>query len=245
MRYTGLNAAKLCTEYTVQAHAIRDGVEVVSQVETSSIKDYLAGVLADEGSTPAFRRLFADILNYGAAAQRAIGYHTDDLPNENLPAAAAAALTEFATQGEASATKTNSATGSGADLIDGVGLSYRVILSMQSRIRPGLSQEDAERLVLRVTDPTNETTLAEVPAACTGNTAITIANADYDQLGVRNLRDEYCYAMYLGDEPVTKTLTWSFEGYVKENRDAGGDALQLALLNATLIYGDSVINAVP
>ena len=79
--------------WSVAAKQMADAIEVVvvdengnavSEVYTSSVRDYAMKALAAATSTAKVKTMVVDMLNYGAAAQKYFGYNTSDLATDRL-----------------------------------------------------------------------------------------------------------------------------------------------------------------
>ena len=67
--------------YTISA--IKDGVEVITDIKTYSVREYCEAILNSDKSNE-MKNLAAQMLNYGAYSQIYFGYNADDLANKNL-----------------------------------------------------------------------------------------------------------------------------------------------------------------
>ncbi|MBQ9968786.1 MAG: hypothetical protein IJO88_08720, partial [Oscillospiraceae bacterium] len=94
--FTKHNSTYSLVSYRVAAKQMADAIEVVvvdengnavSEVYTSSVRDYAMKALAAATSTAKVKTMVVDMLNYGAAAQTYFGYNEKDLANKLLTAA--------------------------------------------------------------------------------------------------------------------------------------------------------------
>ena len=203
------------------------GAETVGEPVEGSIRDYLLELLTTREGGSALQTLAADLLNYGAAAQVYFDYDTEHLVNEGLDATQAAAMEQYATQGEAPAEKINSA--DGPTLFSSVSLMNRVILSLSA-----LVPNAQDPVWILIWDPSIS---AESMLETTAYNS-RIYKAVFDEISAENMRKEYWFVAVSGDAAVGSVLTWSVEGYIRELRQSGDEAT-IALANALLIYGDS------
>ncbi|MBQ6030920.1 MAG: starch-binding protein, partial [Oscillospiraceae bacterium] len=88
--YTDITAKELGVPFTASVHAFdANGQEYISHNLVSNspvftVRDYILGELVNEDNADATRKLAADLLNYGAAAQVYFDFDTENLVNENL-----------------------------------------------------------------------------------------------------------------------------------------------------------------
>lgn len=82
--FDGVAAKEMCDDITITLFNEDD--EAVSETRIDSIREYAMRMLAMESVTAneKLRRVYVDMLNYGAEAQNQFSYNTDDLANKKL-----------------------------------------------------------------------------------------------------------------------------------------------------------------
>ena len=228
--YTDITAKEMSTRYEAVFHGFAaDGSETYSSPVTNTVRDYVVNELTRDDNLDAVRKLAADLLNFGAAAQVYFNYDTDNLVNENLSAAAQAAMEHFATTGEAPAVLVNS--GRGPTVYSSVSVMNRVILSLTVR---GMGNAGNVKILIR-----NHDSGAEVDTLDTVKLG-TVWMADYAGFEPKDMRTAYDF-IALADGVETGTpLTWSVEGYAREARlNEETTQAELNLFNALLHYVDA------
>ena len=197
-----------------------------------NIRDYLGGILTASNNKAAHRTLAADLLNYGAAAQRFMNYETDHLVTQELTAAQKAKLRQYQTAGLPAVNKTNAnaiPAGQSNILFNSVTLGNEVVLNLAVR-----AAADAD-VKLLVKDHSTGEVLCTLDTVYSGSTH----KADFTGVGADKMRVEYDFVAQVNGAETGNTRTWSVEGYVGEIRN-GNQTLKIALANALLTYGDSV-----
>lgn len=238
VRYNDISAKEMGVRFRVTVHAFEaNGQEhysstLVGGAEENTVRDYLITELLKEDNEDAVRTLAADLLNYGAAAQKYFQYDDENLVNMNLSDIAQTAMTQFATADEAPANLKNSA--NGPNVYGSVSVKNRVILGLAVR---NIGTAEHVQIRIKRQDGTVKDT---IDAERRGE----VWTAYYDSLEAEDMRVAYDF-IALADEIETGTaLTWSVEGYVyaaRQNEDT--TEVELALYNALLIYTDSAQRA--
>ncbi len=229
--YAGINAKEMGDNFATTLYVVdENGTVYRSETVVRSIKDYLTGKINDENSIPEMKTMGVDMLNYGAAAQVHFGYDTENLVNADLTEEQLA----YATTEEPVAVDSYLLTGDGENVNTNITVGSKVEVSL-SFIYRGASDVNAVKCV--VTDEDGEV-LAELKPVCLANIMF---SAKYDNVGAREMRKPIKITFYEGDKAVSKTVTWSVESYVAQVR-ARNDATaeEIAVVNAMLVYGDSV-----
>ena len=213
-----------------------DGTEKVGPKEESSLRDYLFRMLKDTTGSDNKRRLAADMLYYGAAAQTYFNYDTEHLVTATEDPEEQALLAEFHTPTEPEAPEAMTFAGDGAELRGSVVLGNRVILSVTMKADAGLENLTlvvaeqggsgaAERIAMRAH--------SFLPGVYVGESA-----------GFTARKMRVAYDVYVEDangNAVSQTMTWSVARYLADLRtDPETNAKQISLFNALLTYGDAV-----
>ena len=233
--YRDITAKELGVPFTASVHAFdANGQEyvshnVVSNSPVFTVRDYILGELVNEDNADATRKLAADLLNYGAAAQVYFGFDTENLVNENLSTEAQAAMDEFATTGEAPAVLVNNA--NSANIFSSVSVMNRIMLTLSVR---GFSSAGAVQIEIK--DHETGAVKEIVDAEKLG----TIWRARYSGFEAEDMRTAFDFTVIADGTASGTPITWSVEGYAREarlNEDSSPE--ELALLNALLHYVDA------
>ena len=202
-----------------------------SPAKTVCIRDYLAGRLTATNNRVEQRVLCADILNYGAAAQKYLNYETDHLVNQELTTEQLAKLRQYQTKTLPAVEKTNGnyrPEGQSNILFNSVSLDNEVILTLNVR-----ANENDEVKILRK-DHESGTVLEILDAAWNGSSF----TVEYKGIGAEQMRVAYDFVAQINGVETGNVRTWSVEGYVGEIRNENLP-LKTAMANALLTYGDS------
>ena len=228
--YTDITAKEMGVTFAAVLHVFdADGNEFYGNAVENTVKDYIVGELVKTDNTAATRTLCADMLNYGAAAQLYFAYDTDNLVNENLSAAAAAALDQFETKTEAPATLVNGS--NGPNLYGSVSVKNRVVLSITAR---NLGTGTTVQIQVK----NHET--GEVKEVLETTQVGSVYTAKFSNVEPNEMRTMFDFVALVDGVETGTPLTWSVEGYIRAARlSSDTSAEELALLNALLIYADS------
>ena len=228
--YTDITAKEMGVTFSAVLHVFdADGNEFYGNAVQNTVKDYVVGELLKTDNTAATRTLCADMLNYGAAAQLYFAYDTDNLVNENLSAAAAAALDQFETKTEAPATLVNGS--NGPNLYGSVSIKNRVVLGITAR---GVSAEGTVQIQVK------KQGASEVKEVLETTKVGSVYTAKFSNVEANEMRDMFEFTILVDGVETGTPLLWSVEGYVRAARlNTSISAEELALLNALLIYTDS------
>ncbi|MBR6119805.1 MAG: type I pullulanase [Oscillospiraceae bacterium] len=232
--YTDITAKEMGVRYAASFHGFAaDGSETYSNTVTNTVRDYVIGELVKSDNDDATRRLAADLLNYGAAAQVYFNFDAESLVNANLSAEAQAAMAQFADVGEAPATLENGS--NGPNVYGSVSVMNRVVLSLTVR---GLGTPSQVQILVK-NHETGETK-ATVDAVQRGS----VWMADYAGFEAEDMRTAFDFVPVADGTETGTPLTWSVEGYAREARlNEDSTQAELALFNALLHYIDAVIAA--
>ncbi len=229
--YTGIAAKDMGDNFATTLYAVdADGNVYCGQTIVSSIKDFLISKIDDPDSIAELKTMAVDMLNYGAIAQLHFNYNTENLVTSTLTKE----QESYATQNDAEAVNYYSVTGTGANVSTSITVGSKVEVSLSC-------------INLTVNDPTNVKcviTDEEGKILATPDVSVmadVMFSAKYDNVGAREMRKVITATFYEGDKPISKVVKWSIESYVAQTRAKVDAPIQeLALVNAMLIYGDSV-----
>ena len=240
-QFTGISAKEMGVSFEASVHCFdAAGNETYNYVERTSFREYIINELLNTGNADKTRTLCADMLNYAAAAQVFFGYDVEHLVNADLSAEAAAAMEQFATTEEPAADLNNT---NSTNMECSVSVMNRVVVSIVGRrLNAGdavvtFEVKDSEGNVRAVLDTVKH-----------GSAYV----ADYAELDAADMREPFTFTALVNGVATGEPAIWSLEGYVKEARAVDLSTLdpetqltrqkELALLNALLVYVDSVKN---
>ena len=228
--YTDVTAKEMGVSYAASFHGFAaDGSETYSSTVTNTVRDYVIGELVKTDNDDATRKLAADLLNYGAAAQTYFGFDAENLVNANLSAEAQAAMTQFADTGDAPAALVNGS--NGPNVYGSVSIMNRVVLSLTVR---GVGSPSEVKVLVK-NHETGETK-ATVDAVQRGS----VWMADYAGFEAEDMRTLFDFVPVADGVETGTPLTWSVEGYAREARlNEDASEAELALFNALLFYVDA------
>ena len=228
--YTDITAKEMGVTFSAVLHVFdADGNEFYGEAVENTVKDYIVGELVKTENSAATRTLCADMLNYGAAAQTYFEYDTDNLVNENLSSAAAAAKNQFETKTEAPASLVNGS--NGPNLYGSVSIKNRVVLSITAR---NLGTGTTVQIQVK----NHET--GEVKEVLEATQVGSVYTAKFSNVEADEMRTMFDFVAMVDGVETGTPLTWSVEGYIRAARlSSDTSAEELALLNALLIYADS------
>ena len=228
--YTDITAKEMGVSFKASFHGTdANGKEYVCETESTTLRDYILGELLKTDNDDATRRLAADLLNYGAAAQVYFNFDAENLVNANLSAEAQAAMEQFADVGEAPATLENGS--NGPNVYGSVSVMNRVVLSLTVR---GVGSPSEVKVLVK----NHET--GEVKATIDAVQRGSVWMADYAGFEAEDMRTAFDFVPVADGTETGTPLTWSVEGYAKQarqNEDASEP--ELALFNALLHYVDA------
>ena len=139
-----------------------------SPLRSANIRDYLAGRLLAANNSVEQRVLAADMLNYGAAAQKYTDFQTDHLVNAEISSEAKAKLRQYQTSGLPAVNKTNYNTrpeGQSNILFTSVTLGNEVLLTLTVRLA-----ESTEGVQVLVKDHATGNVVTTLDASFIGST---------------------------------------------------------------------------
>ncbi len=229
--YKDMAAKEMGDEFTATLYAIdHNAVVSYGPSVTSSVKQTLLDKFDEPTTTDQWRTMAVDMLKYGAAAQIHFDYDTEHLVTADLTKQQLA----FATSKVPSAVDRIAFSGEGANISADITLGARVELNL-SCIAMGVTDPSAVKCV--ITDENGEL-IAKID---TENKANVMFSAVYDDVGAKQMRKLIRAAFYEGDRQISQSVTWSVESYVAKIRRSTESTLsELRMVNAMLVYGDSV-----
>ncbi len=229
--YNGITAKEMGDHFATTLYAVgADGTLYYGNTVTSSIKDFLLSRFDDANASTEMKTMAIDMLRYGAAAQVRFDYDTENLVTADLTAEHLA----YATTTIPDAVDHYVVSGNGANVSTLVTVGSRVELSLTSFISD-VSDPSAVRCEIRDLGGN----LLATPAV--SNVANVIYTADYSNVGAREMRKPITATFFEGDRALSKTATWSVESFVAQTRsNANATQAEINMVNAMLIYGDSV-----
>ena len=234
--YRDVTAKELGVDVSVVLHAIdANGVEHYGPAVVFNYRDYIVGELLKEDNDDAVRKLCADILNYGAAAQAYFDYETEHLVNENLSIEAQAAMEQFASTGVAPANLVNGT--NGPNVYSSVSVKNRIVLTLTIR---GIGSPETVQIKIKEHDG------GKVKEIIDTEKNGSVWQVQYSGLDAEDMRILYDFVPVADGEETGTPLTWSVEGYAREARlNPDATDAELNLFNALLHYVDAVKAAFP
>ena len=212
-----------------------DGYLCSSEPKEYSVKNYCHDMLNHESTqgNAELQTLLVDMLNYGAAAQEYVGYHTDNLANKDLTAEELAKGTQEAPVSEnklntaVAVPETVKATFKGAGLY----------LDETVSLRFGFEAANTRGLTVQVayTKQNGESavkTFTEKDFVKSGSRYYVY----FSELIASQMRQTVQATIYEGNTAVSNTINYSIESYVAQ---AQGNAKLSKIVNALLSYGDA------
>ena len=225
--YTGIAAKEMGVEFTATLYAVdNNGAVFYGPSVTKTIRNELVTRLSGNASDIT-KKLSADMLNYGAAAQVYFGYDVENLVNANVDH-----IHEYETTADPAAQNLQQITGDGGQIYQSASLSNRVVLQLTGQMPYGSDVK------LKVMD-------ADGALLCTLDTTAVNTNlfrANFDQVGAKDMRTLYKFQFVDegGTSDDSKVLTWSVESFVfQKMRDNAPGTPTYEMARALLIFGDT------
>ena len=200
-----------------------------------SVATYCMNKFNDAESSAELKALVASILNYGAAAQVATHYNTDNLANRLLPA-------ESQKIGEVSANAVSSQSGD-VEEPSAIWVSAGLVLQDKIVIRFAFEAESVEGLTVKAS--VNGVEDVDVYSAEQFVKLEGVDNRYYvyiEGLNATQLRDEVSVTVMNGNEAVSSTLFYSVEVYAAKvftYANVEGYENLVNLVKAMMVYGDA------
>ncbi len=229
--YTGINAKEMGDKFSTTLYAVAEnGTVYCSETVVSSIKQFLLERFAEAKATDELKTMAIDMLKYGAAAQIHLNYDTENLVTNDLTEEHLA----YATVDEAIANDGYTVTGEGANITANITVGSKVELSLSCIYR---GATDPKAVTCVITDKDNKV----LEQIATSNMAGVMFSAKYANVGAREMRKFINVTFYEGETAISKTIKWNVESFVAQTRaNSKTTETELGMVNAMLIYGDSV-----
>ncbi|MBR4308092.1 MAG: metallophosphoesterase [Oscillospiraceae bacterium] len=232
----GLHALQINDEITAVLHMEKDGVSYVSAEDVYSIATYAYRQLNSNSSTQALKKLCADLLQYGAAAQLWKGYGTDRLATANMTENQKVLLSDL------SAVSFNDNRALLSDLkepeISWVGRSLSLESKVVIRWVFDASRYDGDPKTLSLRLTYTDHTGKQVSEILSGSQVYNLQTKTYvfdlDSLTAAQMRCVVSAAVYEGDTRLSQTARYSIDSYGLNKTGA-----LLTLCQAMIAYGDS------
>ncbi len=214
----------------------REGKDYVSPTDCYSVARYAYSQLSKESTDSNLKTLCADLLRYGAAAQRYKGYRTDSLADAAMTEAQKAylsdeeAVTFGSTDSKEDDCQQDLASWVGKTLLLDSKVTLRYVLNLS-----GYSGDFKDlRLKLRYKGIDGQVITAEVSEFSPYSNHANLYAFDFDGLLAAELRCPVTAALYAGDTQISDSLLYSPDSYGK-----GKTGTLLALCKALFAYSDS------
>lgn len=228
--YTKIAAKEMGVRFAATIHAFdQNNREYYGPTETLSIRSYLLDELLDTRNEDDQRKMYADMLNYGAAAQKFFNYDTTNLVNENLSEEEQSAMEQFATTGEAEAAKVNSV--NGPVIYRSISFKNRIVAALTLN---GIDTSGEVKVLMQRSE--DGTLRSELETTKQGS----LYFAEITDLELREMRTSFEFIVQIDGVDYGSPCIWSVEGYVLECRQhPSSTEVERNLMNAMLIYADS------
>ena len=235
---SGLTAVQMNDEVSATVH-IPDGIlEVVSQTDRYSIAIYAYSQLKKSNAPAELKTMCADLVRYGAAAQRYKGYRTDAIADSAMIPAQKAYLTDLSTVTYYDRNRTLE------DVTDPTVTWAGKTLSLDSRVTVRYvvdlsayegSLEDLS-LAVTYTDVSGNTVTSRITELATFREDKNWYAFDFADLRGAELRAVLSAAVYEGETQVSPTIEYSVDSYCVGRTGALG-----TLCKAMMAYSDSAL----
>ena len=230
--YPGINPQMMGDNISTTVYATVDGMEVSYTHASYSVLQYCNRQF-ELGAADKLKTLISDLLVYGAASQKQIGYKTDALVTDLFNYE----LTPSTFPGVASITNKQTVTGSKTanDVVSAsLNLSNQVVLKFGFQF----TDTDLSKYTIKVVVAEKVCTYSVADCYAEGGKYY-LNFADYSST---QFDDTVTVCVMEGDTVVSRTLTYSVNTYIAKN--AGADTDFARLLQAVYNYGISAKNYV-
>lgn len=235
VEFTGIGAKMMGDTFTATIHAQdANGNEIIGEPMSASIASAILTQSRKSSASDVTKRLAADLLNYGAAAQLYFNYKTDSLVSALLTSEEQA----YATQEVPAVTNTANKTGSGPITIVNPTVTLGSKVTLNLLVNVANYSGDKTKLTYKVKDAaTDEVVYTGKVVQQTG----TIYKCVYDDVGAKRMRTNVTIGVYdENDQLVSQVQTWSVESYIASSLASSSfNATTKDLLKAMIKYGDS------
>ena len=236
--FDGIGAAQMGDSLTATLNFVYDGAAYSRDLGTYDLGQYAKERLRTSASE-AYRTLMADLLKYGAAAQAYLGYRTD-APVDNGLSNAENAL---ASRDHAPLADISADSDTGIYPAEITQKEFRLDGRIALCVATDLGRDsDLSGVLLRIryTDRLGHAVERRIGgAAFVYSEAAGGYTVRFDELKASELRSVLTLTLVRNGAPISRTVQYSFDAYVKSCLAAGADAEFKALLECTLRYADS------
>ncbi len=232
--YKGINPQLMNDDVAAVLHASANSVEYTSPEKVMSVREYAYTMLdrysSDEHSK--LRTLLVDLLNYGSATQKYVGYQTDNLANSDL-----------------TATQKSWASKDTKEFKNIRNFNYKTISNPTVRWNScGLVLGNAIMFKVKFTADNVENKTVEITLR---NTKFTYDKNDFkdngdgtyyvycNELFAHEVSDEVLLTVYENGVPCSNTMLFSVESYARLVRDKYKGTPLDEMITAMMLYGNS------
>lgn len=215
-------------------HATHNGIDYTSPEKVMSVREYAYTMLDRYNSDDyaELRTLFVDLLNYGAASQKYIGYQTDNLVNADLTDEQKA----WGTNTEPSFTNIRDYDYKTIDHPTSKWIGSGLVLNNSVMVRAKFTAESIENKTVVITCGKGTFTYSK-------DDFVKDKDGNYyvycDEIFANEMSEEILLTVYDNGVPCSNTMRFSIESYAKLVHDSyKGTALD-ELTTAMMRYGNS------
>ena len=233
--YKGINPQLMNDDVAAVLHASANSVEYTSPKKTMSVKTYAYKMLNRYGDNENYSKLctlLVDLLNYGSATQKYVGYQTDNLVNSDL-----------------TATQKSWASKDTKEFKNIRNFNYKTISNPTVRWNScGLVLGNAIMFKVKFTADNVENKTVEITLR---NTKFTYDKNDFkdngdgtyyvycNELFAHEVSDEVLLTVYENGVPCSNTMLFSVESYARLVRDNYKGTPLDEMITTMMLYGNS------
>lgn len=234
--FEGVSAKQMNDTLTAQIFMVKDGVTYVSRINDYSVANYAYNMLAKAEASDALKTVCANLLRYGAEAQKYFGYRTDALVDEELTQEQKLYLYDTDSLALVSGTavlndcESPNVSFKSATLVLNSKVIVRYVLNLSAY------EGDAEELSVRLCylNDSGETVSVVLTALETVDEAAGLYAVEFDSLAAKQMRTLVTAAVYYGETQLSRSVQYSIESYAAKAQGEIAD-----LCNAMIAYGDA------
>lgn len=215
-------------------HATHNGIDYTSPEKVMSVREY-AYTMLDRYNTDDYaelRTLFVDLLNYGAASQKYIGYQTDNLVNADLTDEQKA----WGTNTEPSFTNIRDYDYKTIDNPTSKWIGSGLVLNNSVMVRAKFSADSIENKTVVITCGKGKFTYSK-------DDFVKDKDGNYyvycDEIFANEMSEEILLTVYDNGVPCSNTMRFSIESYAKLVHDSYEGTVFDELTTAMMRYGNS------